>query len=73
VCGDKPQARFGEGGTGDPATGDRPLLYMGVSDVSFSVSKPPLQTMADQRAQHLWDRIQKDAAHTGYMIWLAMY
>lgn len=27
VCGDKPQARFGEGGTGDPATGDRPLLY----------------------------------------------
>jgi len=28
VCGDKPQARFGEGGTGDPVMGDRPLLYL---------------------------------------------
>ncbi len=27
VCGDKSQARFGEGGTGDPVMGDRPLLY----------------------------------------------
>ncbi len=28
MCGDKPQARFGEGGTGDPVMGDRPLLYL---------------------------------------------
>jgi hypothetical protein len=27
VCGDTPHARFGEGGTGDPGMGDRPLLY----------------------------------------------
>ena len=28
VCGDKSHARFGEGGTGDPVMGDRPLLYV---------------------------------------------
>jgi hypothetical protein len=28
VCGDRPHARFGERGTGDPVMGDRPLLYL---------------------------------------------
>src|SRR5438128_9169312 len=34
--------RFGEGGTGDPATGDRPLLYREVDEwyVTFSCKVP---------------------------------
>src|SRR5713226_4285227 len=36
VCGDKPQARFGEGGTGDPVMGDRPLLYYLSNEVTLN-------------------------------------
>ena len=35
MCGDKPHARFGEGGTGDPVMGDRPLLYSFSSEVAL--------------------------------------
>jgi hypothetical protein len=35
VCGDKSQARFGEGGTGDPVMGDRPLLYPTPGEVAL--------------------------------------
>src|SRR6266536_4590698 len=44
VCSDKPHARFGEGGTGDPLMGDRPLLYRSDRLRSLTKEEKPCHT-----------------------------
>jgi hypothetical protein len=50
VCGDKPHARFGEGGTGDPVTGDRPLLYSSSNEGDRGPSLTLYENEAERKA-----------------------
>ncbi len=50
VCDDKSHARFGEGGTGDPLMGDRPLLYhIGMKCLHWLIQRSRMFLAGDQK------------------------